>query len=96
MLRRTGTGLEPITPKVFRLWHSAGHQALLAMGISDADADIEARIITNTMYGLQYDLIVNGDEERATEAFDRALESYRHRIVALKPELVDRLTAPTA
>ena len=87
MIEAQERGPEPITPKVFELWHSVGHKALVAMGLADADASIEARIITSTMYGLQYDLIVNGDEERATAAFRRALEAYEHRIVSLRPQL---------
>jgi len=89
MIEAQEPGLDPITPKVFELWQSVGYNALSAMGLSDADARIEARIITSTMYGLQYDLIVNGDEERTTAAFHRALEAYRHRIVALSPLLAD-------
>lgn len=87
MLEVHEPGTDPITPRVFELWHSSGHRALLAMGLQDADASLEARIITNTMYGLQYDLIINGEEEHATAAFDRALDAYRHRIVALCPQL---------
>lgn len=93
MLELHERGDEPITPKVFALWHSVGVQALQMMGLDDADADIEARIMTTTMYGLQYDLIVNGQEERATAAFHRALEAYRHRIVALNPQLEAEVAA---
>lgn len=85
MLEAQDPGLEPITPQVFERWHSSGRQALLRMGLEERDADLEARIITNTIYGLHYDLIVNGDEERTTEAFTRALESYADRIRQLMP-----------
>jgi AcrR family transcriptional regulator len=87
MLEAQEPGPDPVTPRVFELWHSVGYKALLAMGLPDADASIEARIITTTMYGLQYDLIVNCDEERTTAAFNRALDAYRHRIVSLSPQL---------
>lgn len=87
MLEAQEPGLDPITPKVFELWHSVGREALLAMGLSDADASLESRIITNIMYGLQYDLIVNGNEDQATAAFNRALEAYQDRIVSLRPRL---------
>jgi AcrR family transcriptional regulator len=80
MLEAQDPGFEPITPRVFERWHSAGQQALLRMGLAEQDADLEARVITNTIYGLQYDLIVNGDEAAATAAFDRAMESYADRI----------------
>ena len=87
MLEAQEPGVDPITPKVFELWHSTGHRALVAMGLSDADASIEARIMTTTIYGLQYDLIVNCDEERTTAAFNRVLDAYRYRILSLKPQL---------
>ncbi|WP_349897483.1 TetR/AcrR family transcriptional regulator [Parafrigoribacterium soli] len=87
MLEAQDPGEDPITPKVFQLWHSAGLDALLAMGIPAADADVEARVITNTMYGLQHDLIVNRDELAATRAFERVLRSYSERIRALVPDV---------
>jgi AcrR family transcriptional regulator len=90
MLEAQEQGRDPITPRVFELWHSVGYNALTAMGLPDDDARIEARIITTTMYGLQYDLIVNGDDELATAAFHRALEAYRNRIIALCPESAER------
>ncbi|MDQ1527881.1 MAG: hypothetical protein QOG18_2494 [Microbacteriaceae bacterium] len=85
MLEAQDPGFEPITPRVFERWHSSGRQALIRMGLDERDADLEARIITDTIYGLHYDLIVNGDEERATEAFIRAIESYADRIRHLAP-----------
>jgi AcrR family transcriptional regulator len=86
MLEAQDPGIEPLTPRVFERWHSAGRQALLRMGLTEEDADLEARVITNTIYGLHYDLIVNRDEERVTEAFDRAMESYEDRIRRLMPD----------
>jgi AcrR family transcriptional regulator len=86
MLEAQDPGDDPITPKVFRLLHKVGHDALCAMGVPVHDADLEARIITNTIYGLQHDLIVNGDEEAATRAFERVLHSYAERIRRLMPE----------
>jgi AcrR family transcriptional regulator len=85
MLEAQDPGFEPITPRVFERWHSAGRQALLRMGLEEDDADLEARIITNTIYGCHYDLIVNRDEARATEAFERAVASYADRIRQLMP-----------
>jgi AcrR family transcriptional regulator len=86
MLEAQERGASSITPVVFERWHRTGRRALTTMGVPDADADLEARIITTTIYGLQYDLIVNGDAERATAAFDRVLDSYRDRILALLSE----------
>jgi AcrR family transcriptional regulator len=86
MLEAQDPGFDPITPRVFERWHSAGREALLRMGLGEQDADLEARILTNTIYGCHYDLIVNGDEERATEAFERAVNSYAGRIRHLMPD----------
>lgn len=83
MIEAQEPGAEPITPRVFELWHSVGCKALSAMGLSDADASLESRIITTIMYGLQYDLIVNDDEAQTTAAFERALENYEDRLVSL-------------
>lgn len=83
MLEAQDPGDDPITPKVFQLWHRAGHDALVAMGVPVHEANLEARVITNTMYGLQHDLIVNGDEHATTAAFERVLHSYAERIRGL-------------
>ncbi|MHB1171201.1 MAG: TetR/AcrR family transcriptional regulator [Lacisediminihabitans sp.] len=84
MLEAQDRGPASITPQVFARWHRAGYEALRSMGLADADADLEARIITNTMYGLQYDLILNGDDGKATAAFIRAMQNYRDRILRLQ------------
>jgi AcrR family transcriptional regulator len=85
MLEAQDPGVDPITPRVFERWHSAGREALLQMGLEYEDADLEARTLTNTIYGCHYDLIVNGDEERATAAFERAAAAYADRIRQLMP-----------
>jgi AcrR family transcriptional regulator len=72
-----------VTRLVFERWHRTGREALKRMGLPDAAADLEARIMTDTMYGLQYDLIVNRNIDAANDAFAGALEAYGDRIAAL-------------
>jgi AcrR family transcriptional regulator len=91
MLEAQDPGDDPITPKVFRLWHKVGHDALCAMGVPVHDADLESRIVTNTIYGLQHDLIVNGDEGAATAAFERMLHAYAERVCRLIPGSDERV-----
>jgi AcrR family transcriptional regulator len=75
------------TPGVTRIVHkqlqSRGHGSLLALGLSDEDADIESRLLVDTFYGIQVGLVVNEDDARATAAFDRALQQHRMRIETL-------------
>ena len=46
-------------------------------------AAIEARIMVDSFYGLQYDLIVNGNDEESTAAFVRLIEHHRERVESL-------------
>jgi AcrR family transcriptional regulator len=71
------------TITVFDRWHRAGVAALERMGMEQDDAELEARVLVDTIYGLHYDLIVTGDTERVSMAFARVLESYRLRVISL-------------
>jgi hypothetical protein len=51
--------------------------------LSAHDAQIEARIMVDAFYGLQYDLVVNNDDARATAAFERLVQHHRERVEAL-------------
>jgi hypothetical protein len=53
--------------------------------MSAEDAEIEARLLVNTFYGIQLDLVINQDDERATRAFERAMKLHRERIEELLP-----------
>ena len=52
----------------------------ISFGIGEADAEEESRLVVDTFYGIQFDLVVNGDEARATAAFSRAVALHRSRI----------------
>ena len=68
---------------LYDTWLRVGREALESFGLSPADARIEARIMVDAFYGLQYDLVVNNDEEVATAAFERLIEHHRERVEAL-------------
>lgn len=53
--------------------HARARDTLIALGLEPDDATVEAQLILDTFYGIQVGLVVSGDIERATAAFDRAL-----------------------
>lgn len=67
-------------------WHSRVREGLIELGVPERSARAESRAMANLLYGLQYDLIVLGDPEGATEAFEHALDAYRERVRSLIPE----------
>jgi AcrR family transcriptional regulator len=85
MLESREVGEDPITGRVSARWHRAGVDALLLMGLSPSDAELESRVMVGTIYGLQYDLIVSRDVARVSDAFDRAVEAYGQRVRTLLP-----------
>jgi len=91
MLEMREPGTQSASLTMFRRWHQVGVDALVAMGLETDDAEIEARTITDTIYGLHYDLIVSRDEARVSAAFERAILAYEERLVALLGD--ERLTA---
>lgn len=68
---------------LFATWLRVGRESLEAFGLSPEDAAIEARIMVDAFYGLQYDLVVNGDDDAATAAFIRLIEHHRERVESL-------------
>ena len=68
---------------LYDTWLRVGRDALESFGLSPDDAHIEARIMVDAFYGLQYDLVVNNDEKGATAAFDRLIQHHRERVEAL-------------
>jgi len=66
--------------RLFARWQQMGYDALTSFGIGQTDAEEESRLVVDTFYGIQFDLVVNGDEARATAAFSRAMAQHRRRI----------------
>jgi len=61
-----------------------GRDTLIALGIDEKDAAFESRLLIDTFYGIQVGLVVNDNEERAREGFDRALQQHRDRVLVLR------------
>jgi AcrR family transcriptional regulator len=86
MLESLEPGEDAVTREAREQLETNGRNALVSLGLSDEDATIESRLLIDTFYGIQVGLVVNGDDARATEAFDRAIENHRERVL----KLVDR------
>jgi AcrR family transcriptional regulator len=61
-------------------WHRIGVTALVKIGMPVNDADLEARLVRDLFDGMQYDLVVTGDEERTTQAFYALMARHRARL----------------
>lgn len=72
-----------VTRSVHQDLQDSGRDALIALGLSDDDAAIESRLLVDTFYGIQVGLAVNGDDARATAAFERALSQHHAQIRGL-------------
>jgi AcrR family transcriptional regulator len=68
---------------LFARWQQIGYDALVSFGIGEADAEDESRLVVDTFYGIQFDLVINGDEAKATAAFSRAVALHLYRIQEL-------------
>lgn len=68
---------------LYASWLRVGRDSLESFGLTPDDAEIEARIMVDAFYGLQYDLVVNNDDAHATAAFERLVEHHRERVEAL-------------
>jgi AcrR family transcriptional regulator len=79
--------LDPVeltfTRALYTHWQTIGRDALLAFGLAPDDADVESRLLVNTFHGIQYDLVLNRDEARATASFERAMQHHRARLESL-------------
>lgn len=71
------------TRSLYAHWQELGRAALVSFGVSEADARAESRLLVNTFHGIQYDLVLNDDEEQATASFRLAVEQHRSRVVSL-------------
>lgn len=75
-----------VTRSVHQELQDSGRDALVALGLTEDDAAIESRLLVDTFYGIQVGLVVNGDDARATAAFERALAQHGTQIM----ELIER------
>jgi AcrR family transcriptional regulator len=63
--------------------HARARETLVSLGLEPNDAAVEAQLIIDTFYGIQVGLLVSGDVERASAAFDRALKYHRESVLPL-------------
>ncbi|UDF13945.1 TetR/AcrR family transcriptional regulator [Antiquaquibacter oligotrophicus] len=82
--------LEALNPDELRLgrdlysrWLDMGVTALRHFGLSEEEALVEARAVVNVFHGMQYDLVLNGDVDQATRAFELSIRQQRARLEAL-------------
>ena len=60
-----------VTRTVHASLHARAQYTLIALGLESDDAAVEGQLLLDTFYGIQVGLVVSGDIERATAAFDR-------------------------
>jgi len=71
------------TRAVHEKLQTVARDRLVALGLSEKDAAVESRLLIDTFYGIQVGLVVNDDEDRAREGFERALQQHRDRLILL-------------
>jgi AcrR family transcriptional regulator len=70
---------------VFATWVRIGTDALTKLGLEPHDAAVEARLLVDTFYGIQYDFVLNGNADAATRAYREAMKRHRQHIEVLLP-----------
>ena len=80
MIEALDPTLHTHTRRTFGFWTKQTESTLKALGLNDADAATEARILNNLFYGFQYDLVINGDTAAATKAFSLVIERYKEHL----------------
>jgi AcrR family transcriptional regulator len=68
---------------LYETWQRIGKNALMSLGLSEADAALETRLNINTFYGIQYDFVLNNKAAAATAAFELAMQRHRARLEEL-------------
>ena len=68
---------------LFAQWQKIGAKGLVALGLSEEEAEAETRLTVNTFFGLQYDLVVNQDPEAVGAAFELFLRRQRTNLEQL-------------
>lgn len=76
-------GQESSTRTLYLSWVEVLARGLEELGLTPDDATLEARNLMAVAHGVQFDLIVNNDEERTRVTFTHLLDQHRARIDAL-------------
>jgi len=72
-------------------WVDLGRTTFIAYGLNPKDADSQARLVVDGFYGLQFDLVLNNDDERATAAFEGLIARHRVRMEELTAAIGARI-----
>jgi AcrR family transcriptional regulator len=78
--------LHTFSRALFATWMRIGAASLTELGLSEADAALETRIIVDMFFGIQYDFVLNNDAARATTTFEAAMQRHRARLELLIAE----------
>lgn len=70
---------------LFATWQRIGEDALRKLGVDKKTAAVEARILVDTFYGIQYDFVLNDNAKAATSAYRQVMARHRERVEALVP-----------
>jgi AcrR family transcriptional regulator len=74
---------------LYDTWLRIGTESLRSLGLSEADAALETRLIVATFYGIQYDYVLNHDADGATAAFELAMARHRERLELMMSPAVE-------
>ena len=69
--------------ELFDTWQRIGEDALVRLGLARKAAAVEARILVDTFYGIQYDFVLNDNAKAATNAYRDVMARHRERIESL-------------
>jgi len=75
-----------VTRTLFSQWVAMGTATLVSYGLTEAQAQTEARLLVNMFHGVQFDLVLNQDREASAAVFETAVNHHRQRIEALLAE----------
>jgi AcrR family transcriptional regulator len=83
MLEMVDGGVAGVARGAVTKWHRFVAAWAVSRGVDPARADLEARLFTDTVYGLHYDALATGESDRVKQAFELHVESFADRIAAL-------------
>ena len=83
LIEASEPGTHTFSRTLYRSWLRINADALVALGLTVDEAALESRLVVDSMYGLQYDYVLNGDLAPAADLFDALLARHRVRIQAL-------------
>jgi AcrR family transcriptional regulator len=64
-------------------WHRFTSAWCVSRGVPVELADLEARLFTDAIYGLQYDALATGEIDRVTAAFELHVDAFASRVATL-------------